>query len=103
MVHYPWHPLAGKSLKILTRVARSNGTFCRCVVVEGKAGIRFEIPAWMFDVAVGSAMCLVASPQVCVEALCALRQVLHDTFPPEQNSPTEVSKPTLLPAEDGQG
>ena len=67
ILHYPWHPLAGKPLKLESRRMRNNVPFLRCVVTEGNGEYWCDYPEWMFDPACGS-MRLECSPCVCAEA-----------------------------------
>jgi hypothetical protein len=73
-VHYRWHPLYGRRVKVRDVEERSGG---RVVHVEAGPGIVRVMAAWMLDRAVCSAMEL-GEPRVTVAALCGLHRLLVD-------------------------
>ena len=73
VVDYPWHPLHGKRVSVLRRI-RIEGA----VVVHVDVAPPFcrELPEWMFDRAICSAMAS-GPPVVSLAALNELREVLQ--------------------------
>ena len=72
IVEYRWHPLRGKRLAVFRRTGPLGSEH---VHVDAGDGFSRELPAWMFDAALCSAMEL-GAPQVALEALNELREVL---------------------------
>jgi hypothetical protein len=73
-VHYRWHPLYGRRVKVRDVEERSGG---RVVHVEAAPGIVRVVAAWMLDRAMCSAM-EVGEPRVTVAVLCDLHRLLVD-------------------------
>jgi hypothetical protein len=86
-VHYQWHPLHGRTLRVLRRQPGKNGVQ---VFYEHEDGRRGALPEWMTDSAACSTMAL-GSPVVAIEALLRLGELLEATSPGEWNTP-EPSK-----------
>jgi len=73
-VHYRWHPLYGRRVKVRDIEQRGRG---HVVHVESDPCVVKVIAAWMLDPAACSAMKL-GEPRVTVAALCDLHQLLVD-------------------------
>lgn len=71
-IHYPWHPLHGKRVRLVSRTARDG---VDVVHLETRNGLSRELPAWMCDEAHCATLSRGAA-QVSVEALIELRGVL---------------------------
>ena len=49
-VVYPWHPWAGRFVRVHNVIRRPTGAIARCTVVDGETAVRaLEIPVWMLD------------------------------------------------------
>ena len=73
-VHYRWHALHGREVRLESSECRRNGRF---VYVEVSPGTVLMIAAWMLDAAACSAM-EIGAPRVVVSALFELHQLLID-------------------------
>jgi hypothetical protein len=71
-IHYRWHPLHGRRVKVCSTEQRGTGQF---VYVEAAAGVVTLIPAWMLDPVVCAAMAN-GAPRVTVRALVDLHHLL---------------------------
>lgn len=71
-VHYCWHPLCGRRVKVRDIERRGGG---RVVHIDAGDGEVRVIAGWMLDAAVCSALAL-GKPRVDVTALCNLHQLL---------------------------
>ena len=71
-IHYRWHPLHGRRVKVCGSEQRNSGRF---VYIEAAAGVVTLIPAWMLDPAVCAGM-VSGAPRVTVSALVELHQLL---------------------------
>ena len=72
VVQYRWHPLHGERLGLRQRTGRRGQEI---LYLEVRSGISREIPAWMCDAAVCTAM-LLGPAQVGIDALNELAAVL---------------------------
>src|SRR5262245_29361914 len=68
-VHYPWHPLCGQEIPVRLERRWKNGWIARCDRDSDVGRRGFDIPGWMLDRALCSAMKLNATPFVDIEAL----------------------------------
>ncbi|WP_243856916.1 hypothetical protein [Paraburkholderia sp. BL6665CI2N2] len=73
-VHYRWHPLYGRRVKVRDIEQRGGG---RVVHIEADPGVVRVVAEWMLDAAVCSAMAP-GEPKVTVAALRTLHQLLAD-------------------------
>jgi|GEM_PF-5971439 len=71
-IHYRWLSYHGKSLPVRARYRRSHGADL-CLEVGG--GVSVGLPEWMADARICSSQ-TVGSPQVTIEALEALDELL---------------------------
>jgi hypothetical protein len=72
-VHYRWHPLFGRELKIDHVRRRPEGQFFVCEIDE--SGRRLSIPAWMTEACICSEM-VQGAPIVTADALAHLHELL---------------------------
>src|SRR5215475_2534943 len=72
VIHYRWHPLHGRSARCVQHERRASG---EVVHVELAPGVITMLAAWKLD-AVHCASFKVGTPQVSLEALCALHELL---------------------------
>jgi len=71
-IAYPWHPLAGRTLKVsLFRRARN----LTCIYTDERPDLSRELPSWMFDASYCSGMTL-GSPEISVDGLNKLAAFL---------------------------
>ena len=73
-MHYPWHPLEGRELKVLRTC---GGQRSRCYEVEVD-GYRLAIPAWMAEPDCGARVQLAPKPVCSPAALCALKALVQE-------------------------
>ncbi|WP_391349817.1 hypothetical protein [Azospirillum sp. A23] len=73
-VHYRWHPLHGRRVRVMWSEARAIG---HLVFVEAAPGIITVLPEWMLDPVICADMEL-GTPRVAVEALINLQRQLSD-------------------------
>src|SRR3954453_20607268 len=71
-VHYRWHPLYGRRLRVQHSEQRANG---RVIHVEVAPGIVTILPDWMIDASVCAGMAL-GTPRLSMDALRDLRLLL---------------------------
>jgi hypothetical protein len=103
-VEYPWHPLYGQTLRVVSRTVRSGHPV---IWLEERPGTARELPAWMCDAASCLGMDALGPPQVGAIALGALAAVLSDLrsqaghHAPSDIPPTEEvaddQTPTVVP------
>ena len=86
-VHYRWHPLHGRTLRVLRFQPGKSGVQ---IFYEHEDGPRGAIPEWMTDSAACSMMAL-GCPVVAIEALLQLVELLEATPRAQWNTP-EPSK-----------
>jgi hypothetical protein len=70
-VYYPCHPLHGKTMHVHRRLYDKHGEVIYC---KPRGDVITAIPAWMTDPS--AANMVVGAPQVSVEALVELRNLL---------------------------
>jgi hypothetical protein len=87
-IHYPWHPLHGKRVRLVARTARDGFDV---VHLETRNGLSRELPAWMCDEALCAALSRGAA-QVTVEAFLELRGVLSAVDPRAELSSKSSAK-----------
>ena len=87
-VRYRWHCWFGRAVAIDASVAKAGVKIHRCHLSESNSGRSLEIPQWMFDGAICSAMREGDSPIVDCEALIELREILVATS--EQCTPSVI-------------
>ncbi len=91
-VEYRWHPLYGKTLRVVSRTVRGGHSV---LWLEECPDTARELPAWMCDAAYCLDMAALGPPQTTVAALSALAAVLSDLRDSigdgaaSDNSPTE--------------
>jgi hypothetical protein len=78
-VLYPWHPWAGRFVRIKEVVVRKTGDVFRCVCCDPSMEVVQELPSWMFDRAACAAVRVLTNPLVDFAALRVLRALLNDT------------------------
>ena len=71
-VHYRWHPLHGRRIRVHGSEQRSTG---RIVYVEAAAGVVTVVAAWMLD-PVACAGMAIGAPRVTLAALNDLHRLL---------------------------
>jgi hypothetical protein len=76
-VQYPWHPWYGQRVCVRGEARRGGREIFRCVREEQQEAATLEIPKWMFDGGLCSAMKPGTQPSVNVSALVALRALLQ--------------------------
>lgn len=72
VVHYRWHPLFGRRVRVFYSEQRSSGVF---VQMESAPGVVVRVPAWIFDPVVCAGM-KIGQPQVSLLAMVALNDLL---------------------------
>ena len=78
-VVYPWHPWAGRFVRVHNVIRRPTGAIARCTVVDGETAARaLEIPVWMLDAVWCRDMRHRTEPVASVDALKALRALLAE-------------------------
>jgi hypothetical protein len=73
-VHYRWHPLYGRRLRVQHSEQRVSG---RVIHVEVEPGTVTILPDWMVDASVCAGMAL-GAPRISMDALRELRRLLSD-------------------------
>ena len=77
-VCYPWHPWYDQAVVICqARMKRVQAQFC-CQLDSDERSRPIEIPQWMFDPVVCSAMRLQVTPRVCIDALLDIKALFTD-------------------------
>ena len=71
-VHYRWHPLYGRRLRVLSSERRASGPVIHVAVARGTVTI---LPHWMVDAVVCAGMAL-GPPRISIDALSHLRLLL---------------------------
>ena len=75
-VQYLWHPLYGKQVFVRARRQRRGTEVYHCYLAGSRLEKCFEIAAWMLDRAHCSRLRLQAEPEVHLEALLELQELL---------------------------
>ena len=91
-VHYPWHPLYGKSIVVHGHLLKQGHELCRCLLPKQEARIGFEIPAWMLDRTHCAGLQLKVEPHVSWQALAALKQLWDEALAPAKALGQAASK-----------
>jgi hypothetical protein len=71
-IAYPWHPLAGRTLKVSPF---RRGKNLMCIYTDERPDLSRELPSWMFDASYCSHMKL-GSPEISVDGLNKLAAFL---------------------------
>lgn len=104
-VHYRWHPLYGRRVRLRDIEQRNAG---RVAHVEVNPDVVMVVAAWMLDAAACAGM-TAGEPRVNVAALCDLHQILRERTPghlldsshpvqekPRKHSAQDSSKPSAV-------
>jgi len=75
-MRYPWHPFFGKDMPIKGSIVRDGRLYHRCRLPARCSRESIELPAWMFDEAFCESLFSASIPQVSLEALAALTDLL---------------------------
>ena len=73
-VHYRWHPLYGRRLRVQRSEQRANGLV---VYLEVALGIVMVLPGWMVDASACAGMAL-GAPRISIDALQQLHLLLSE-------------------------
>ena len=76
---YPWHPWYDHAVVIRDAMVKGNLAIFRGQLEPDERTKSLEIPQWMFDPVVCSAMHLQATPRVSIDALLDLKALFADT------------------------
>ncbi|MCK6590688.1 MAG: DUF5372 family protein [Polyangiaceae bacterium] len=77
-IHYRWHPLFGRSLRVVRYITRIGRDFVHCEMPDSTVA---RIPRWMTDATECSAMAM-GTPQLSLDALVELRRLLDTIAAP---------------------
>lgn len=79
VIHYGWHPWAGKRVQLVQPIQRGSELSLRVECLIGRRVRRVDIPCWMFDRATCVTMVVRHDPIVFFESLARLRRLLSST------------------------
>ncbi|QCO08912.1 hypothetical protein D9623_02535 [Azospirillum brasilense] len=96
-VEYPWHPLYGKTLRVVNRTVRGGHPV---LWLEERPGTARELPAWMCDAAYCLDMAALGPPQATIIAFGALAAVLSDLRRSASDRAASDNSPTEEVADD---
>ena len=86
-MEYAWHPLCGQPLIVHGQRNTPSGVVLHCrKTSEPEGAVCSQIPEWMFDRAICSALTLENAPRASWEALLGLKQLLEDSFAASANT-----------------
>jgi hypothetical protein len=95
-VAYPWHPWAGRTVRIHEVIERAAGAAARCSLVAASVARVQEVPVWMLDTVACCWTRLAAEPTVALSALAILRVLLSEAMPlraTEETSDARIASP----------
>ena len=90
-MHYRWHPLFGRTLRLVRRAGGRGGDCLHCEVSDGTVA---SIPFWMLDPSVCAGHSF-GNPGVSVSALADLRQLINALDEPQGETRSKALPPEV--------
>jgi len=94
---YPWHPWYDRAVVIRHAMVKGNLAIFRGQLEPDERTKSLEIPQWMFDPVVCSAMHLQATPRVSIDTLLDLKALFADTTVYTDSAVLQAEPQCLIP------